>query len=382
MEPWLAHPLGDTGILLVVGKDGEGHFYWDTRSGKATWTLDSALSLEVRLSEVAEVMARARGFTKRPTDSGLSKVSSKVNVSEPKQTPEPDPSVAEIYVSSETELLDSDVQNILASVIPMPSRNSEGLELGYGSSSDDGAEDQEIQEAKQKADADSLKDSSSEVPIDPKAFFELLDSLQCDVYSAWPLVEEANMELLAHDPRYYAVDDKDRAKYFDMYCEARQEEVLLELPASLEYLEFLGEHKPEVKKIPSYVGFYNTHAVAINGIDLEKSTKAIEYERFRRAILEFGCFAKTLKSEQPEANAKVFYLKRYLASLADDDLPDLVPDTWTELATLLSFEVSHACANYMVGTEKRVTCYKQRAAKKVTTRVNLSGFHSSFHPSN
>lgn len=408
MIPWTTTPLGDTPWLLVIGKKGDGHFYYNTTTKESVWELPESLASCVTIDVIAPAMARARGYDNHQAIGsdfqGKSKQNDndkqslvKADKEELKESPEeaPESEVDEQLIGDEVTLLKTEIDLLLAQVVGETQTHDDdkdvvgeaqeaasGLVTGYSSSDDsaneedEGAENDDVEpplqpEAEPEPETNDHIDEAEAI----QGFYELLDRLNADPYGEWLLFLESHIESLVVEPAYYAVPPDQHHQVFTQWAAQKLQQDAstandeTDLPPEIQYLEYLSDHKQEINKCASYAMFYNDYATDIDTFDVTKPQKTALYTKMYDMLRDFLKFSKQFKRDHPDQNAKVAYLDQFIKDLTDDDVAALVNDdnddddtdiTWERVVRVLSPRITRHPINYIVGATKRAQRYESR----------------------
>ncbi|MCH0628591.1 WW domain-containing protein [Kocuria palustris] len=398
MIPWTTTPLGDSPWLLVIGKNGDGHFYYNTTTRESQWELPLSLAPLVGVDTIAPAFAKARGYdhykaSERKDKEKLKQEKTEDDIVLVEQTEDDviETETTAIEAKPEEVTVPTDVINlVLTEVLGEEEAADEdeneptviatsGLVSGYSSSDDDSDEDNEENEEPeqlpgQPEEAETEQEQENIDEVDDTAanadFFELLGRFQADPYSEWLLFSETHIEALALEPAYYAVPPERHHKVFTQWAAQKVEAAAnaadndtTELPDDIQYLEYLGDHKQEINKCASYLMFYNQHTLEIDAFNVATPQKTALYTKMYEMLREFLAFSKQHKRENPQGNAKVAYLQEYVNNLSDSDvaaLNSLDSISWDAIVPVLSPRTTRAAINFIVGPAKRAQCYESR----------------------
>lgn len=400
MIPWTTTALGDSPWLLVIGKNGHGHFYYNTTTRESQWELPPSLAPLVGVDTIAPAFAKARGYDHYRVSERNPKEKLKQDKHEDElvlvDKADDDPIEERVPETKETQeeaALHTDVINLVLTEVlgkedvadedenEPPVSATSGLVSGYSSGDDDSDEDNEeneepepepkVEDVKEVEEAEEAEVEEIEDTDAITGFFELLDRFQADPYSEWLLFSETHIEALALEPAYYAVPPEHHHKVFTQWAAQKvlastdAADDTLELPDDIRYLEYLGDHKQEINKCASYLMFYNQHTQEVDAFNVATPQKTALYTKMYEMLREFLAFSKQYKRDNPQGNAKVAYLQQFVNNLSASDvaaLNQLDCVSWDAMVPVLSPRTTRAAINFIVGPAKRAQCYESRCS--------------------
>lgn len=220
----------------------------------------------------------------------------------------------------------------------------------------------------------SLGETSSSAENNSK-FIALLEKHKnaISVYDPWFVVEEELLSQLVQDPAYYAVPEAQRESLFNEWVSptasgkhtARHDRYPTPL---LRYYQFLQEHKSQVRKL-YFPEFYREHLSEFQTMHFGSLKPEDEYRRLRVTLTDFALYERRAKKgvSAGASNLKLEYVRDFVAKqLAHHRCsPPQVPengswfDRWILLCNQCNLpeKVVNDPTNFIVGDEKRFTCY-------------------------
>lgn len=328
----------------------------------------------------------------------------------------------DVDIENEVDVTENVEENVEDTEVPKESLG--GLSLGYSSDESDESDEEELdngvgakdvdseEESGDVADADSnagsnadfhgesgesqdsLSDASaSDNPLDLsldtendpaaiEAFKALLDTHKSSfsIYDPWFMVEEDLLAKAANDPAYYGVPEAQRESIFNAWVSeaSTARETAATYPTSeLLFFQLLQDNKSDVKTL-YYSEYLSAHSEVANFLaDHPNLNAEVLYRQLRVTLNDFARHEREVKKQQKitgkgnaAGNLKVAHLDRFLHT-HQRELPhngSVVPagsafEHWIDILNCgVPIAVAHDTINFIVGDEKRVTCYRRAMA--------------------
>lgn len=227
---------------------------------------------------------------------------------------------------------------------------------------------------------------SHEDPAATQAFENLLNSHKSSIsiYDPWFLVEEELLPKIATDPAFYAVAETNRESIFNRWVSQLSTTKAGVYPTGeLLFFHMLQDHKNDVRSM--YFSEYLTahSAVAKFLANHPNVNGEVLYRQLRVTLNDFAKFERATKKQNKNAtndtkanatngNLKVAHLNQFLKA-HHSDLAQCVFETpgnslettgsafaqWNQLLNNgVPTSIAHDPANFIVGDEKRLHCYR------------------------
>lgn len=194
-------------------------------------------------------------------------------------------------------------------------------------------------------------------------------------YDPWFLVVEDLVLVMAQEPAFYSLLDKEKETAFNEWV-AESSSNFKQAPkgrfptANLLFYQELQEHKAEIRKLP-YVQYKEQFPFNTDGEEPDRL-----YRKLRTTLVDFADYEKKLKKGGYKGeNLKVKKVNEFvaneLASLLVEKgehelLADLFFDKWIDLCNAFNLPLSmvESPENFILGDEKRYLCYKDALMKE------------------